>query len=73
MSFLCVWYSSTSDVVFQPLNTNYFSFIQEYDLATLTTHILEIFGQFFGKAAQTGERAARIDVQHSLCKTGEVG
>src|SRR5690606_33301686 len=35
--------------------------------------LVDGFGQLFGKAAQTGERAARIDVQYSLGKTGEVG
>ncbi|MGV8584480.1 hypothetical protein ACV34H_33855, partial [Pseudomonas aeruginosa] len=30
-------------------------------------------GQFFGKPAQTGERAARIDVQYILGKTGGAG
>ncbi|MNE06512.1 hypothetical protein D3C80_991030 [compost metagenome] len=31
------------------------------------------FGQFFGKAAQAGERAARIDVQHRFGKASQFG
>ncbi len=35
--------------------------------------LVDGFGQLFGKAAQASECAARIDVQYSLGKTGEVG
>ena len=35
--------------------------------------LVDGFGQLFGEAAQAGERTARIDVQYSLGKTGEVG